>query len=418
MSLSKSAVRWSAWCLATLGAEACLSGTELVSAPRVPPTTITLEFRADSEDLASATALGWKNGIPGVTVTLTPADSAAGAPQQLQGSDSGSLKLDSLAGGLYVVDAIRWLSDAERAQLAPGDDAVGFVARVPLLTTSSPARIRVALVASRRHGVVISEFKGDPIEVAYEGGYFFSGYVRLYNNADTTIYLDGLIIGSGLAAEFDYPNFPCSFYLRYALDSLGVWANQFYKLPGRGTDYPLMPGAKAVLVTDAIDHRPLFSLGLDLRGADFEFYAGGGDVDNPAVPNAMDVGTWSNPLGHGLLWSILGKVAFVARPFDLATMHTELIGSGTWARSPAGALLDVMAMKTTYQSGYRECSWLVDTSFDRDAVQLLGTPFADDTLAYKRVQLPFTIGGRLVLQYTRTSAWDFTVGPRDPFSTP
>jgi hypothetical protein len=32
--------------------------------------------------------------------------------------------------------------------------------------------------------------------------------------------------------------------------------------------------------------------------------------------------------------------------------------------------------------------------------------------------VPFTIGGRPVLQYTRTSAWDFTVAPRDPFAVP
>lgn len=404
--------------MAALGAGACLGETELVTPPREPVTTVTLEFRADAEDLATATALGWAGGIPGVAVTLSPEDSANGAPRRLQGSATGTLTLDQLAGGRYVVDAVRWLTEEERARLPLGDDAVGFVARVSLITASAPARMPVGLVASRRRGIVISEWKADPIEVPYEGGYFFSGYVRLYNNADTTIYLDDLVIGSGLASQLDYPNFPCSLYLRYAQDPLGVWANQFFQLPGRGTDYPLMPGATAVLATDAIDHRPLFSLGLDLRAADFEFYAGGGDVDNPAVPNATDVGTWSNPLGHGLVWNILGKVAFVARAFDLATMHTEFIGSGTWARIPVSALLDVMAMKTTYQSGYRECSRLVHASFDRDAVQLLGAPFADDTLAYKRVQLPFTIGGRLVLQYTRTSAWDFTVGPRDPFARP
>ena len=285
-------------------------------------------------------------------------------------------------------------------------------------TTTSSARIRVDLVASRRKGLVISEFKGDPIEVPYGGEYFFSGYLRLYNNADTTIYLDGMIIGSGLAAQFDYSTYSCSFYQRYALDTLGVWAHELYKLPGRGTDYPLMPGASVVLATDAIDHRPLFSIGLDLRGANFEFYGGASDVDNPGVPNAVDVGPWSDPLGHGLIWSILGKVAIVARPFDLATMHTEFIISGTWDRMPASALLDVMAMKTTYQSGYQDCPSLVSPDFDRGAVQLLGTPFADDTLAYKRVQLPFRIDGHVILQYTRTSAWDFRVGRRDPFATP
>ena len=419
MSLSRSAVRWSAWCLAALGAEACLSGTDLVSPPRMPPTTITLEFRADSEDLASATALGWANGIPGVQVTLTSADTTSGGPRVLQGSDSGTLVLEQLAGGRYIVDAVRWLGDSERAQLPPGDDAVGFVARVPLLTTSSPDRIPISLVASRRRGLVISEFKGDPIEFpGTREAYYFSGYLRLYNNGDTTIYLDGLLIGSGFAWQFDYPNFPCSLYLSYAEDPLGVWADEFHQLPGRGTDYPLPAGASVVLATDGIDHRALYPIGLDLRQADFEFYAGASDVDNPAVPNAADVGMRPDVFGHGLVWSILAKVAFIARPVDLATLQTQFIGDYVWARIPADALLDVMAMKTTYDGGYPECRRLVNSRFDRQEVKLLGTPFVDDTLAYKRVQLPFTVGGRPVLQHTRTSAWDFNTARRDPFATP
>jgi hypothetical protein len=397
--------------------EACLNGTELVTPPRTPVTTITLEFHADSEDLATAAALGWAYGIPGAQVTLTPEDSANGGPQLFQGSDSGTLLLDQLAGRRYVVDVVRWLTDAERAQLPAGDDAVGFVARVPLNTATATVRVPVSLVASRRRGLVISEWKGDPLYTVSEGTYYFSAYLRLYNNGDTTVYLDGLIIGSGLASQFSYPNFPCSLYLPYALDPLGVWANWFYQLPGRGTDYPLLPGETVVLATDAIDHRSLFSEGLDLRGADFEFYGGGLDVDNPDVPNAADVGVRSDALGHGLVWS-LGAVAFVALPFDLATIHTAFFGNGIWGRIPASALLDVMAMKTTYNSGYPECPSLVHPSFDRQAVQLLGAHPEDDLLAYRRVQLPFSIGGRAVLQHTGTSAWDFTVAPRDPFAQP
>jgi len=418
MSPALSLCRLCALSITALVAGACLNGTELVSPPRAPVTTITLEFRPDSEDLASAAVLGWTTGIPGVQVTLAPEDSANGDPQVLQGSDSGTLILDQLPGGRYVVNAVRWLTDAERARLPAGDDALGFVARVGLSTATATARMAIALVASRRSGLVISEWKGDPLFTVSEGTYYFSSYLRLYNNADTTVYLDGLIIGSGLASQSDLPNFPCSLYLPYALDPLGVWANRFHQLPGRGTDYPLLPGETAVLATDAIDHRPLFSLGLDLRGADFEFYAGGGDVDNPDVPNTADVGIRSDGLGHGLIWTSLGAVAFVALPFDFATIHTAFFGNGTWGRIPANALLDVMAMKTTYQSGYPECAWLVHPSFDRQAVKRLGARPEDDLLAYRRLQLPFTIGGRTVLQHTHTSAWDFIVALRDPFAKP
>jgi hypothetical protein len=408
-----------AFSIAALGAAACLGETELVTPPRAPVTTVTLEFRADSEDLATATALGWADGIPDVAVTLAPEDSATGTPQRLQGSATGTLTLDQLAAGRYTVDAVRWLTDEERARLPAGDNAVGFVARVSLSTASATARLPVEMVASRRRGIVISEWKGGPMGALNEGTYYFSAYLRLYNNADTTIYLDGITVGSGLASQFNYSNFPCSLYLPYAGDPLGVWAHHFYRLPGRGTDFPLAPGETVVLATDAIDHRPLFSLGLDLRQADFEFYGGPGDVDNPAVPNATDVGVRSDALGHGLHWSSLGAVAFVALPFDLATIGTEVFGGvGAWGRIPAGTLLEVMAIKTTYQSAYSECTWLVHPSFDRREVKLLGAKRDDNLLAYRRVQLPFTIGGQAVLQHTRTSAWDFTVASRDPFAKP
>lgn len=61
----------------------------------------------------------------------------------------------------------------------------------------------------------------------------------------------------------------------------------------------------------------------DLRQADFEFYAGASDVDSPNVPNAADVVMRPHRLGHGLVWSVLGKVVWVDRPIDLATMPTQ-----------------------------------------------------------------------------------------------
>lgn len=404
--------------LIALGAAACLGETTLVIPPKAPPTTITLSFKADSDDLATATALGWADGIPGVAVTVTPEDTTLGPPRQFQSSDAGVVMLGELAGGRYVVDGERWLTDAERAQLLVGDDVVGFVTRLSLNTASTAANVSTEMAASRRRGVVFSEWKGEPLFTPQEGTYFGSEYVRLYNNADTTIYLDGLIIGDGLAWQFDYPNFPCSRYTPYVLDPGGIWSHLFYEFPGRGKDYPLSPGETAVLATDAIDHRPLFSEGLDLRGADFEFYEGGGDVDNPDVPNLVDVGTWSDPTGHGLIWSALANVAFLARPFDLASTPTAFISESAWRRIPAAALLDVMAVKTTYQSGYPECSWLVDPNFDRDAVRLAGSRPEDDLLAYRRREVPFSMGGRPVLQHTRTSAWDFTLVTRAPFARP
>jgi hypothetical protein len=253
------------------------------------------------------------------------------------------------------------------------------------------------------------------------GAYLFNGYLRLYNNADTTAYLDGLIVGRGLAAQFDYPNFGCDVYRPYSEDPAGIWSLRFVQLPGTGTQYPLPPGQAAVLVTDAIDHRPLFPGALDLRDADFEYYAGGGDIDNPSVPNAAELGE-PTPLGHGLLWSSLGNVVFLTLPLDAAALHRELLPGNQdlrWARFPKEKLLDVMAIKTPYLAGYPECARIVNASFDREAVKLLNFGSGPkDTLAYRRLAVPFTVGGQAVLQHTRWSALDFGVTPRTPFARP
>lgn len=181
-------------------------------------------------------------------------------------------------------------------------------------------------------------------------------------------------------------------------------------------DYPLAPGESAVLATDAIDHRPLFSKGLDLRESDFEFYGGPGDVDNPDVPNALDVGQSAPLFGHGLFWTSLAAVAWVARPFELTTVPTQVITVRTWGRIPANALLEVISKKTTYRPEYRECDRLVHPNFDRREMQFLGANPDDDLMAFRRRELPFAIDGQLVLQHTGTSAWDLTTAARSPFT--
>ena len=304
--------------LSALVAGACLGGTELVTPPYQPPTTITLVFRPDSEDAATASALGWTRGIPNVQVTLTSLDSTNSAPQLIQGSDSGTLVLDQLSAGRYLVEAARWLSDSERAQLPAGDDALGFVARVRLITASATAEMPIRLPANRRKSLVISEW-------AFNAhAYQYGGFLELYNNSDTTVYLDGMLIARGFDVAFDYPNFPCALYTSVTNDPTSIWARVIQKFPGTGRDYPVAPGQTIVIATDAIDHRPVDSSAIDLRSANFEFTAPV-DVDNPAVPNMIDVGIIN--LNHGLRWDLVVAVVVVALPADVATLPRGRPGS-------------------------------------------------------------------------------------------
>jgi hypothetical protein len=266
---------------------------------------------------------------------------------------------------------------------------------------------------------VISEIKPEPLFITGIGTYYYSEYLRLYNNGDSTVYLDGMIIGSGRAYPFDFPTFGCAANRPYSEDPAGIWSASFSRMPGTGSQYPLGPGQTAVVAMDAIDHRPLFPEGLDLREADFEFYGGEGDVDNPSVPDIPDVG---HPvaLGHGLAFDALANVIFLALPLDIANLaRTTIAGAGLqWMRIPTERIIDVMTTRSTYKAGYPECERITMPRFDREPVKLLGTAQRDDSLSYRRLEAPVSVGGQPVLQHTRWSALDFTATQRTPFARP
>ncbi len=391
----------------------CLGKTDLLVLPPPPPASLELRFLA--EDAATAASLGWSQGVPDVEVTLTPADTTQ-APLHLRSNPDGTLNAEDIPGGRYSLYAVRWLSEAERGRLVTGDDAVGFLTRTTLTAGSSNGPIY--LTSSRRRGLIISEVKPEALFITGIGTYHNSQYLRLYNNGDTTAYLDGMVIGNGRARQFDYPTFGCVDNRPYSEDPGGIWSLFFSQFPGSGTQYPVGPGKSAVIVMDAIDHRPLFPEGLDLRAASFEFYSGPGDVDNPAVPNVPDAG---RPTRTGLGFDGLGIVIFLAMPLDVATLpRTTILGNeaNQWARIPSEMIIDVMAIKSTYKSEYPECERLLLPSFDREAVKLLGARQSDDSLAYRRLEVPFTIAGQPILQHTRWSALDFRTTLRTPFARP
>lgn len=408
MSLSRSAVRWSAWCLAALGAEACLSGTDLVSPPRMPPTTITLEFRADSEDLASATALGWKNGIPGVQVTLAPEDSTSGSPQVFQGSDSGTLILDHLPGGRYVVDAVRWLTDSERGHLPPGDDAVGFVARVPFITASAPGRLPTEMVASRRRTVLFTEWAMEPAENPALGGYFYGGYVVIANNSDSTMYLDRMLLGTATSQPYEINGAPCADRIAFYSDPEGLWSAWIYQFPGTGQDYPIGPGERKLIATDAIDHRSIIADGYDLRGADFEFLSYS-DVDNPDVPNLVSVGLREPLGGHGPYGGD-SDVWYLALPTDLTSLPQGILPytASTFVRIPGDHVLDVVTHLLLYDYAYPLCGTYVNPRFDRKTPRLLSNYMYGFSIQRLRTHADRTGP----YQWTRSSYADFVRAPK------
>jgi len=373
-----------------------------------------IEFRIDLADSTTARVLGWQGGIPGVELTLTPEDATQGSARMFRGSVQGRVSVGDLPAGRYLADAARWLAAAELARLPASDGALGFVGRTVLdPATSSPTVFRLA--ASRKRSLVISEWSFNDKGVLGIGSYPFGGYLELFNNGDTTVFLDGLYVAEGWWASVDAPPAaPCSASEPYRHDSLGIWSRAFQRFPGTGRDHPLAPGAVAVIATDAIDHRPLFPGAIDLRLADFEF-AGHTDADNPAVPNMVEESLVPYPSGHGLHYFFTTNVPFLSVGVDLRSLTKARVGSYEWARFPAEAIVDVVAIgKSRATTGFPECDRLVAERFDRAANH--------ERLGDEEIEYQFSLSRRIVptgtarpyLQHTRNSSADLERTPRSP----
>jgi hypothetical protein len=116
--------------------------------------------------------------------------------------------------------------------------------------------------ANPYEGLVINEVYYDA-----EGADEPNEFVELFNNSDSVIYLDGLVITDeglyGTEGAFIFPG-----------------------ILGSTTDYPIYPNEFVVIAVDAQDD----GIEPELGSADWECYQGPSDYDNPSVPNLVRIG--------------------------------------------------------------------------------------------------------------------------------
>src|SRR5690606_5294001 len=94
----------------------------------------------------------------------------------------------------------------------------------------------VTLVASRRGSLVLSEFNGNHATVA-GGSYPYSHYFEVFNNGDTTVYLDGMLFlaRASVPVAQQFPTDPCeTVNVEVRLDPDGIWASLIFAFPGTG----------------------------------------------------------------------------------------------------------------------------------------------------------------------------------------
>jgi hypothetical protein len=288
-----------------------------------------------------------------------------------------------------------------------------------MLYISGPRTDTLTLAPDRRGALLIAEQYGTSTPVALVQ-WDYQHYIEIYNNSDTTIYLDGMILGRGFRIYWDDPPYStCAAMEPFRNDPDGVWSMYFHQFPGSGAEYPLAPGQIAVVAMDAIDHSE-YLVGLpDLTHADFELL-GSADVDNPAVPNMADIGLEYGRRGHGMeMW--VGQTMFLSEPVDIETLPR----AQPWApefdhayvRFPRKALLDVLATgenDALDEQTHLYCHEQVHRNFDRLAGGFIKHSH-DFEYSVQRVVIDTTPDGRAILQDTNTSGVDlvralYTVG--------
>lgn len=376
----------------------------------------------DTSDARIASALGSAAGtLRGADVSIIRAGATTALTSRTD--EGGVARFTDLLPGQYSVSLSRTVTETELAALPAGDrDLVGFGGGATIQVQAPNTTTSVASYAGRRGSLVFSEiFTYQPR--AADGGYYFYGpYFELYNNSDSTIYLDGKLIGLAVRAEFDIPpDYPCSVTARFRLDPQGLWSRYFWTFPGSGRQYPMPPGSTRVVATDAIDHRSFADGLLDLRSADFEFI-GRQDVDNPQVPNMLNTGPgalWSVNQTHGFNGSSLAMVLYVADAVPLESMATATVFQGDLASEgehrlvPADKVLDVFnalwtpEIASSVSTANAECVESTNIRFDRQKARILD--IGPSTSIQRRV-LRAPPGGRVLLQRTLTSARDFVRG--------
>lgn len=388
--------------------------------------TLVVRTHLDGRDSALAAAVGSPNGVLiGADVVVQRLISAEDR-QSAKTDSAGVATFDRLVPGRYTVSVLRRLTAAERGSLGPEEaDVTGFGGGMEVDVAPPSSEVTVGAVAGRRGSLVISELSMPIARLPSGADYILAQFLEVYNNSDTTIYLDGKVIVRGqIFGARNHRDFPCDTMARWSLDPEGIWTRHIEAFPGSGRDHPLQPGRTAVIATDAIDHSQFDSRLRDLSHADFEFI-GPQDVDNPDVPNMVTLGDpWApGVVGHGLYFGFTDAIVAVANPVDVATLPQDnlpVLVPRHW-RVPRDKILDVLTVGPTPEQEASfdfspPCPRYINDVFDHQRALLVDETALDGIQRRLLAVLP---DGRRLLQRTRTSSQDFFASfPPTPGSVP
>jgi hypothetical protein len=391
---------------------ACEARVELVepAASTAEPAVLTVL----ASDTGLARRADWLTGVPDVAVFVRRNEEPT--VLSFTTDDGGALSLPDLRAASYWLWAEKLSAAAELEAPALAPAALSGGVRLGL---GEGDRDTLLLRSQDNGSLVISEFHYHwPGTTIVPGGYYkFYWYLELYNNADTTIYLDGKIVGAGFNYDIDADLWPCVETEEFRNDPRGIWSQRFQAFPGSGTDYPLAPGETAVIAEQAIDHNALYPGLPDLSGADFQFFWESRAL-NPAVPTMLPIQLSTGV--HDTMFLTGFDVPFVADAVDIASLerHSGRY-QGEFALFPREVILDAAGLYSEYYLVRRSvplCRMLLHSSLDALGAFVRPAEARENPPAFsaQRKLLP----GGIHLQRTFNSAADWVIGPRSPAKVP
>ncbi len=391
-----------------------------------PPATVqraslTVRVTVDPTDAALAQQVGV--GVAGLTVRLTSSRPTDPVRTAVTAAD-GTVRFENLLEGVFTASVDRALTAAEVARLAPDDREASVFAGAgqTILAPPANASTTIALVGARRGSVVISEVFANYGPLQYtEPNYVFGSYIEVYNNSDTTAYLDGMLLATTASWYTDNTwNGTCTEHpKRLRLDSTAVYSAVILAFPGTGRDYPIRPGEAKVVAMDAMNHAVAAPAKeqVDLSRAPFEQFWTDSDIDNPESVNMIKVvGPASGVFGHGmpyfngsLMHVLLAPGARAASTLvTVPTFGASGAGTAEVTRLPSQYILDLMSVEYTpyvYSAalGDPRCVPWTSPRYDRAPAPLV---HAHQRKSITRKGLGLTVDGREILQRTRNSERD------------
>jgi hypothetical protein len=221
-----------------------------------------------------------------------------GKEYNLVSDSAGTIELNGIISDKYFINASREMTPDEMLIISgsaiPDVRLANKAVRIVELNAASGQTILVDMeVAVGNSPLIISEIYACGPQGS--GLYYHDKYVEVFNNSDSILYLDRVMIAVVYSSSV--------YGLNYRDDPEYIHSKTIWIFPGNGNDYPIEPGQFILCAEDAIDHRINAPNSVDQSHADFEFYKDDvPDIDNPVIPNMIKI---YQPAGND--WLIGGE---------------------------------------------------------------------------------------------------------------